>query len=30
VHGDDELGHIESAALLGVGKIPDAAEDFIG
>jgi hypothetical protein len=30
VHGDDELGKNESAALLGVGELPDPAEDLVG
>jgi hypothetical protein len=30
MHGDDEFGHVESATLFGVGKIPYATKDFIG
>jgi hypothetical protein len=30
VHGYDEFGLIESSSLLGIGQIPNAAEDFAG
>jgi hypothetical protein len=30
MHGDDELGHVESSALLGVCKVPYATEDLVG
>lgn len=30
MHGNDELGHAQGAALLGVGEVPDAAEDIVG
>jgi hypothetical protein len=30
MHGYNELGHLQSAPLLGISQVPDAAEDVVG